>query len=245
MDAWICKPLLVCISGLLDCMKYITSIWSSLFILVLLVGIRVSDPTLVEQTRLNVFDQYIKSLPEKQSKDIVLLNIGEKSLEEIGQYPWPRQNYAQMISDLRNAGAGMIVFTIMFPENDRFGGDEVFASWIKDNGIILAQDADSNGRSTKAPYVGYATFGTADPLDFIYTYNGLITNIDSLESGAWGVGLINASPEVDNITRRIPLISQINGDLYPSLALETVRACLLYTSPSPRDRTRSRMPSSA
>ena len=131
-------------------MKYLTSIWTSIVLLVLLVGVRINDPALVEQTRLNVFDQYINSLPEKESKDIVLLNIGEESLEEIGQYPWPRQNYAQMISDLRNAGAGMIVFTIMFPENDRFGGDEVFASWIKDNGIILAQDADSSGRSTKA-----------------------------------------------------------------------------------------------
>ena len=157
MDAWICKPLLVCISSLLDSMKYITTIWSSLLLLVLLVGIRVNDPTLIEQTRLNVFDQYIKSLPEKESKDIVLLNIGETSLEAIGQFPWPRQNYAQLISDLRNSGAGMIVFTIMFAEDDRFQGDDVFASWIKDNGIILAQDADARGRSTKAPYVGYAT----------------------------------------------------------------------------------------
>ena len=205
-------------------MKYLTSIWTSLALLVLLVGIRVSDPILVEQTRLNVFDQYVKSIPEEISNDIVLLNIGEESLENLGQFPWPRQTYAQMISDLRQAGAGMIVFTIMFPEEDRFGGDETFASWMKDNGIILAQDADARGRSEKAPYVGYATFGTADPLDFIYKYKGLITNIDVLEDNAWGVGLINASPEVDNITRRIPLISQINNQLYPSLALETVRA---------------------
>ena len=84
-----------------------------------------------------------------------------------------------MISDLRNANAGMIGFTIMFPEPDRFGGDEVFASWIKDNGIVLSQDADSNGRSTKAPYVGYATFGySGDVLDLTYRYGGLITNID-------------------------------------------------------------------
>jgi len=205
-------------------MKYITSIWASIILCITLLGIRLWDPILVEQIRLNVFDQYIKSLPEKESNDIVLLNIGEVSLEEIGQYPWPRQNYAQIISDLRNAGAGMIVFSIMFPENDRFGGDKVFASWIKDNGIILAQDADSRGRDTRAPYVGYATFGNTDPLDFIYRYQGLVTNIEELESQAWGVGLINAAPEVDNITRRIPLISQINGELYPSLALETVRA---------------------
>ena len=212
-------------------MKYLTSIWTSIVLLVLLVGVRISDPALVEQTRLNVFDQYIKSIPEQISKDVVLLNIGEESLANLGQFPWPRQTYAQMISDLRAAGAGMIVFTIMFPEEDRFKGDETFASWMKDNGIILAQDADARGRSEKAPYVGYATFGTADPLDFIYKYKGLITNIDVLEENAWGVGLINASPEVDNITRRIPLISQINNQLYPSLALETVRAMQNKKSP--------------
>jgi adenylate cyclase len=52
----------------------------------------------------------------------------------------------------------------------------------------------------------------------------LITNIESLESNAWGAGLLNGAPEVDNQTRRIPLMSQVNGDLYPSFALETVRA---------------------
>ena len=31
----------------------------------------------------------------------------------------------------------------------------------------------------------------------------------------------------------------------PFYSYETVTTCLLYTSPSPRDRTRSRMPSSA
>ena len=34
-------------------------------------------------------------------------------------------------------------------------------------------------------------------------------------------------------------------DVRDALADENVHACLLYTSPSPRDRTRSRMPSSA
>ena len=204
-------------------MKYITSIWASIALVFLFLVIRVFDPQLVEQLRLNTFDQYIQSLPQRQSEEVVLINIGEEALEKYGQFPWPRQNYAQMISDLRNAGAGMIVFTIMFPEEDRFGGDEIFASWIKDNGIILSQDADEYGRSQSAPYVGYATFGPGDPLEFIYKYKGLVSNIDALEKHAWGVGLVNGAPEVDNITRRIPLVSQINNQLYPALALETVR----------------------
>ena len=206
-------------------MKYLTSIWTTIILGITLLGVRISDPQLVEQFRLNIFDQVIQSMPVEHSNDIVLLNISESSLEAYGQYPWPRQNHAAVISDLRNANAGMIGFTIMFPEADRFGGDEVFASWINGNGIILAQDADENGRSSKAPYVGYATFGySGDILDLTYRYKGLVTNIEELEKHSWGVGLLNGAPEVDNQTRRIPLMSQVNGNVYPSFALETVRA---------------------
>ena len=163
-------------------MKYITSIWTTIALIFALCFIRYTDVTYMEQIRVIGFDSYIKTLPEQKSDQIVLLNISEESLEAYGQFPWPRQYYAQLISDLRNKNAGMIAFTIMFPEEDRFGGDETFASWIKDNGIILSQDADEYGRSTTAPYVGYATFGTADPMDWIYRYKGLVTNIESLES---------------------------------------------------------------
>ena len=204
-------------------MKYITSVWSTLLLVSALILLRVYDPAIVEQVRLNTFDQYIKTLPKEKSNDIVLVNIGEKSLGKIGQFPWPRHEYAQMIADLRTINAGYIGFTIMFPEPDRFGGDDIFAQYMQDNGIILSQDADNNGRDDSAPYVGYATFGTSDPLDFIYKYDGLVANIEYLEQEAWGIGLINASPEVDNITRRIPLMTNVKGELYPSFALEMTR----------------------
>jgi len=204
-------------------MKYLTSVWTTVALVICLTLIRVSDPILIEQTRLNTFDQYIQTLPDTQSNDIVLINIGEDSLAKFGQWPYPRHQFAQMISDLRNAGAGLIGFTIMFPEADRFGGDEVFASWVKDNGIILSQDASPRGRSNSAPYVGTAIFGTGDPNDWVIKYDGLVTNIPEIESGAWGHGLINGMPEVDGVVRRIPLLSQINQQLYPSFTLEVIR----------------------
>ena len=203
-------------------MKYITTIWTSIALCIALLGVRILDPSIVEQTRLNIFDQYIKSLPDKES-EVIMLSIDEESLEKLGQHPFPRHTYAQMIADLRNSNAGIISFTLMFPEPDRFGGDEVFASWIKDNGIVLSQQADSRGRSDAAPYVGTATLGEGDAYDFVPKYNGLITNISDLESKAWGVGLINGKQEIDNITRRIPLLSQVNGQLYPSMPLEIIR----------------------
>jgi len=205
-------------------MKYITSIWTTIALVALIAATRILDPGFVEQIRLNTFDQYIKTLPETQSEDIALVNLGEKTLGLYGQFPWPRQEHAQLIQTLRQANAGLIVFTFMFPEEDRWGGDKTLAQYMRGNGVILSQDADEYGRSKKAPYVGYAAFGPGEPLDFIYKYKGLITNIDILEQEAWGVGLVNAAPEVDNIVRRIPLLSQINGQIYPSLAIETVRA---------------------
>ena len=204
-------------------MKYFTSIWTCIVLALVLVGIRIEDPLLVEQLRLNSFDQYIRSIPDSEAKGVTLINIGEESLAELGQYPFPRQTYAQIISDLRDANAGVIGFTFLFPEEDRFQGDEVFASWIKNNWVVLAQDARSNGRSTTAPFVGTATKGFGDPYDFAYKYKGLVTNIWKLESQAAGVGLVNGSQEVDNITRRLPLISQVNNQLYPSFPLEILR----------------------
>jgi len=87
-------------------MKYLTSIWTTILLGITLCVIRIADPQILEQFRLSIFDQYIQSIPVEKSNDIVLINIGESSLEKYGQYPWPRQNYAQMISDLRNANAG-------------------------------------------------------------------------------------------------------------------------------------------
>ena len=204
--------------------KVLTSIWACIALLTLLVGIRIADPDTVERIRLISFDSKINSIPEKQSENIALLNIGEKALEANGQWPWPRQYFAQMISDLRDANAGVIAFTVMYPESDRFGGDEVFASWIKGNGIILSQTPSSRGRSDTAPFVGTATLGAGDPYDFVYEYEGIVTNIPELESLAEGVGMINSTKEVDNLVRRMPLITQVNNQLYPSLPMEIIRS---------------------
>jgi len=205
-------------------MKIFTSIWACILVLTLLVTVRIIDPEPVERVRLISFDSKINSIPEQQSDQIVLLNIGEKSLEVNGQWPWPRQHFAQMISDLRNANAGMIAFTVMYPEPDRFGGDEVFTSWVKDNGIILSQTPSARGRSDTAPYVGTATLGEGDPYNFVYEYKGIVTNIPALESNAEGVGMINSTKEVDNLVRRMPLITQVNNQLYPSLPMEIIRS---------------------
>ena len=123
----------------------LTSIWSCIIVLVSLIGLRVYDPDIIEQLRVINFDYYQKAEEQVQNESIVLIDIGEKSLEQFGQWPFPRHQFAQMISDLRNSNAGVIGFTTMFADVDRFGGDEIFSSWVKDNGIVLSSTTSQKG----------------------------------------------------------------------------------------------------
>ncbi len=202
-------------------MKYLTSIWTTLGLVFLLIGMRVTDPQIIEQIRLISFDNYQNTLEVKKSDQIIIVNIGEAALGKNGQWPWPRSYMAQTIADLRSQNAGLIGITTMFPEEDRFKQDEILSQYLQ--GTVLAQLGDTNGRSEKGPYVGTAILGEGEPTDYMYTFKGLVSNIPVLEDATWGVGLVNGAPEVDNITRRIPLIGNINNQPYPSFSLEMVR----------------------
>ena len=199
----------------------LTSIWSCIIVLIGLVGLRIYDPSIVEQLRVINFDYYQKSESQVQNESIVLIDIGEKSLETFGQWPFPRQQLAQLISDLRNSNAGIIGFTTMFADVDRFGGDEIFASWVKDNGIVLSSSSSNKGVESVAPHVGTATLGEGVATTFAYRYNSIVNNIFSKSSD--GSGMLSSSPEVDGSVRRIPLVISVEDKLYPSFGMEVVR----------------------
>ena len=199
----------------------LTSIWSCIIVLIGLIGLRVSDPDIVEQLRVINFDYYQKAEEQVQNESIVLIDIGEKSLETFGQWPFPRVQFAQLISDLRNSNAGIIGFTPMFADVDRFGGDEIFASWVKDNGIVLSSTTSQKGMRSVAPHVGTATLGNGDANTFAYKYKSVVNNIHSKSSD--GAGMLSSSPEVDGSVRRIPLVISVDNKLYPSFGMETVR----------------------
>ena len=199
----------------------LTSIWTCVTVIFLLLGLRISDPEIVEQLRVINFDYYQKSEEQVQNESIVLIDIGEKSLEQFGQWPFPRHQFAQLISDLRNNNAGIIAFTPMFADVDRFGGDEIFASWVKDNGIVLSSTTSQKGLESVAPHVGTATLGNGDANTFAYKYKSVVNNIHSKSSD--GAGMLSSSPEVDGSVRRIPLVISVDNKLYPSFGMEVVR----------------------
>ena len=205
-------------------MKWLYSGWAVAISIVLLAALKVADPTPLQSLRMQTFDYLQKFDEVKQSNEVVIINIGEKSLEQWGQYPWPRQNYAQMIHDIRQKNAGIIGINIMFPEADRFGGDEVLASWIKGNGIVLSQTPSSKGTRNTGPHIGTGTIGPSNPTQYLLKWPNLVTNIPSIEEHSEGIGVLASEPQPDNQTRTYPLAITVNDKIYPSFAIEMLRA---------------------
>jgi adenylate cyclase len=200
--------------------KVLLSPWLALITLALVIGIRVADPAFVESIRLRYFDTLITSKAPTQN-NIYTVNIDEATLDRYGQWPFKRDQYANLIGDLYARNAGLVVWNIMMPEKDRLGGDAALTLELEDHPVVLTNmPALINKNKARKP--GSAVIGS-DNLDRIINYPGLIANIPALENAAAGVGIANTLPEIDGVNRRLPLFVGSNGNLYPSLSLEVLR----------------------
>ncbi len=179
------------------------------------------DPYIKETLRLKSFDILQINQNRSISNEIVIVNIDEKSIEKYGQWPWKRSVMADIVDRVRASEGGVIVFPVLFSEQDRLGGDEEFAAAIKDNGVVLAQVGTAQSQKNNAVPRGVAKIG--DPLPWLFEWPGMLGPIKSLSTAAGGVGVLNTAPEIDGVTRRIPLLMKIGEEIYPALALETIR----------------------
>jgi adenylate cyclase len=200
--------------------KILLSPWTALATLALLLAIRIADPTFVESVRLRYFDTLITS-KAPTANNIYTVNIDEASLDKYGQWPLPRDEYAKIIQDLYQRGAGLVVLNVLMAEPDRSGGDAVLANALKQYPVVLPSVPSAKTKNTpRQP--GSAVIG-AEYSNLIVQYPGLIANIRPLEASAVGVGIVNTLPEIDGVNRRLPLVVAVDGRVYPSLSMETLR----------------------
>ena len=200
--------------------KILTSPWTALLTLALILSIRIADPVFVESVRLRYFDQLITS-KESVVNNIYTVNIDEATLDVAGQWPLPRAEYAKIIADLYKRNAGLVVLNVLMPENDRTGGDQYLAQAMQQFPVVLPSvPSDKNKNTPRQPSVAVIN---SEFINQIAAYPGLIANVPQLESNAVGVGIVSTMQEIDGVNRRLPLLIAVGEELYPSLALETLR----------------------
>lgn len=188
-----------------------------------MLAIRIADPTFVESVRLRYFDQLITSKETTVSKTVQVVNIDDETIRQKGQFPFPRGQYAQLITDLYSHGAGLVVFNVYMPERDRFGQDDQLATVLKQYPVVLPHAAGNMNYVSDniIPFrPGVSVIGEGQPG---IKYGSIEPNIKLFNDTAAGIGVVNTLPEIDGVTRRIPMVVQSKGLLYPSISLETLR----------------------
>ena len=204
--------------------KILLSPWLALFTFAILLAFKLQDPYLVEATRLKFYD-YIMLDKAKQSEQIVVINLGEKSIEKYGQWPFPREVHAKILDDVYGRGAALVGSTILMPESDRMGTDSVLSDSLKKYPVVLSQTvSDSCSRvSTTIRKTGVAVIGDGEATEFLPQYPCVLSNVSILQEAAAGVGITSTLPETDGVVRRVPLLSESSGEYYPAFALEMLR----------------------
>jgi len=205
-------------------MKKLLSPWMALLTLVLMVCIRLADPSFVESVRLRYFDQLITSKDSTVSEQVHVVNIDDEFIKQKGQFPFPRAEYAKIIEDLYKRNAGLVVFNVYMPDIDRFLQDDILANTLKKYPVVLPQSATTDNIKNKYPPFrpGVSVIGGSAETTGV-KYNGIEPNVKLHNDAAAGVGVVNTLPEIDGVTRRIPMVVNSGGQLFPSIALETLR----------------------
>jgi adenylate cyclase len=221
-----------------------------LLALVLLIGIGVRW---VERLQAAWFDVHQSLWPRQVATlPVTVVAIDQKSLLEIGQWPWPRNVLARLVRVIHRAEPAAIGINILMPEADALSPERLLAqAQVEDRMLaealralpthdaqlakaiaaapavlVVAGTAEPTRQTLRAAPVtvqGAAAAGNAAGLRLaLPEYPGAVTSIDELDRHAGGWGLISAESS-RGVIRRLPTVASINGTLLPSLAVEMLR----------------------
>ena len=185
-------------------------------VLLLSLGLLIWNPYPLKILELSTFDYLMSKSPTIQNENILLVDLDEEIVEAYGGYPLPSSLFASMIENTE----GVSGLTLLMPDPDLRDNrnDYKLASAMSVRPTVLAYTASTQA-SESGPHVGTAQLGE-NPLPWLLNYPGILRQLPVLQLNAGGVGLINSSPELDGVVRRMPVAVGSGDKIYPSFALE-------------------------
>jgi adenylate cyclase len=223
------------------------------------VALRFWDPAPLELARGQIFDLYQIAHPRvPETYPVTIVDIDERSLRALGQWPWSRAVIADLVDRLTRQGAVAIGFDFLFAEPDRLSprrmmealkladdatrakllslpdNDEIFAKALAGSRVVLGQSglagaSAKHGDADELPQTSVATIG-GDPQPDLIAFPRLVGNLKVLELAAAGRGLFSVVPERDGVMRRVPTVFSVEGQIVPALSIELLRVATGATS---------------
>ncbi len=196
------------------------------------------QPSRFTRLEQSVYDVIVRaSGTSPHSGQILIVDVDDRSLTAVGQWPWSRHTIAGLLTKLRKLDASVVALDIMFPEPDRHDGgpvapDAAFAKALLEGGVILGYgftfDPRKEREGASPPCLKHpasvavlqrAGEHSAGPF---FQATEAVCNLPILAEAAEGAGFLNAAPDTDGILRRVPLLMEYRGSVYPSLALAAI-----------------------
>lgn len=227
-------------------LRRLIPIFAGLVVVVLLTLLRIADPFPVQVLREIAFDFYQRLHPRPQGEfPVRVIDIDERSLAELGQWPWPRDRLATLSDRLTELGAAAIGFDVLFPEPDRMSPsriaatlpgvdaatlpdyDAIFAASLSRAPAILGFSLTPAGKPmTGGPKGGFAISGP-DPSERIPYLSGTAAPIPILRDAAPGLAALSLNSTLSTTAvRRLPMLWTNGSQLFPTLSLEALRIAM-------------------
>lgn len=174
----------------------------------------------------------VASGAKKTNKDIVLLTIDDASYEYLlgkyGEWPIPRDVYAELITYLEKQKPTAIAFDLMFIKSikSKTNADMALVNAIKQNkNVYTSMNFDDEPYDVRKPVSLDKKFKinvkNDSNIDFAkdLTFTNCRSILPQILANTSNVGLINVSRADDGILRKVPPFMIYQGDFYPHLSL--------------------------
>jgi len=196
------------------------------------------DWTSVKRLELIAYDQlqglFSRSVPV-DGGPIVIVAIDDKSLEKLGQWPWPRSVSANLIRRIRDMGARAVGLDLILAEPDRGGAghDDVLAKVLRyANGVLgmgLKPTDGTHASVVRSVAPGMKVIpGLDGPVTVpgVLASSGGVQTLKILKDAAVGGGHLLADSGGDGVVRALDVLAIAENRLVPALSLDLARVAL-------------------
>ncbi len=172
------------------------------------------------------------------NRNVAIISMDEFSISQIGKWPWRRYWHGHMVNVLSKYKPAAICFDVIFTEPDKnFPNDDAyFAKESKESNKVyfpyffpdpkiepynkrdyeILKEKATTSKKILERTIEFNPEGAGK----YFRASEIKYPIPELLDALKGAGYVNALPDVDGVTRRVPLVIEHRGRLYRSFAFE-------------------------
>ena len=149
-------------------------------------------------------------------------------MDNFGEWPLTRDNYAKIINYLEKQNPRVIAFDLMFVKSlksKKHADEDLINTFKKYDNIFASMNFDNQSTDLRTPpeLPKKLTINVNNKSKINFeqqTFTNCRTILEGIINATSNIGLINVTRSDDGILRKMPLIVKYNGDYYPQLALK-------------------------